>query len=206
MKQSDNVVTQTPPFERDNSSLSALPPARTDVPLGKFLCKKMSMNVIQRREVAHDERLLKLGSVQQEERYEIFQKLAGFVPHGILQTSHQQDPDQNTTVMLCDLSGFTSITERYTMDGTSGLVSIHELINSVFEESLRIVDENGGDVIHFAGDALIVRWMDIPNAKQCEAAGRTSVVLHQMDLENGLQLHVAIAATRTCTCCALPVE
>ena len=55
------------------------------------------------------------------------------------------------------------------------------MINNIFGGALDIINQYGGDVINFAGDALIVRWCDMARAA-CKAA----IQLINADLGTGL--------------------
>lgn len=61
--------------------------------------------------------------------------------------------------------------------------AIHGMINKIFGGALDIINQYGGDVINFAGDALIVRWCEQHMASMaCKAAIR----LIDADLGEGL--------------------
>ena len=60
-------------------------------------------------------------------------------------------------VVFCDISGFTPLTERLAQEphGVERLVS---LLNAYFDSLIAIVHRHGGDIITFAGDALLAVW------------------------------------------------
>ncbi|MDD3626416.1 MAG: adenylate/guanylate cyclase domain-containing protein, partial [bacterium] len=58
------------------------------------------------------------------------------------------------TVIFVDIVGFSSLTQSFMESGKTGLEAISDLINQVFEPSLKIVLDNSGDIISFAGDAF----------------------------------------------------
>ena len=62
--------------------------------------------------------------------------------------------------------------------------AIHSLINTIFGAGLTIIEQYGGDVIHFAGDALIVRWVSELERAQC--ACTAAMKLTVADLAPGL--------------------
>ncbi len=71
-------------------------------------------------------------------------------------------------VALADISGFTPLTERLTASSSSSSAGIEELstiLNSYFSQMIRIVESYGGDVIKFAGDALLIAFKH-PSAKE----------------------------------------
>lgn len=59
-------------------------------------------------------------------------------------------------LLLADLSGFTALTERFSREGNSdGLVVI---LNRTFGILIDRILTHGGDVLKFAGDALVAAW------------------------------------------------
>ena len=63
-------------------------------------------------------------------------------------------------VMLVDITGFTALTERWAMPGLDGAEAISELLNNYFSQLIEIIHVYGGDVVKFAGDALLAVWKD----------------------------------------------
>ena len=61
-------------------------------------------------------------------------------------------------VMFADISGFTALTERLAERGPMGVEKLAAILNDYFGQLIDIVTEFGGDVVKFAGDALIVTW------------------------------------------------
>ncbi|HEX8135541.1 MAG TPA: adenylate/guanylate cyclase domain-containing protein, partial [Actinomycetes bacterium] len=59
---------------------------------------------------------------------------------------------------MADLAGFTAITERLARQGPGGAEALSGLLNGAFGPLLAHVAETGGDVLKFAGDALLVCW------------------------------------------------
>lgn len=58
-------------------------------------------------------------------------------------------------VLVADISGFTPLTERLTKKGPGGIELLTKCINSYFDLIIGTVEAHGGDVIKFAGDAVI---------------------------------------------------
>ena len=61
-------------------------------------------------------------------------------------------------LLLADISGFTAITERLARRGPAGAEALSGLLNGAFGRLLALTGEAGGDVVKFAGDALLVCW------------------------------------------------
>ncbi len=63
-------------------------------------------------------------------------------------------------VVIIDISGFTRASEILCTDNSlGGVEALSSLLNYCFGAITDIVDHFGGDVIRFAGDALICAWM-----------------------------------------------
>lgn len=63
----------------------------------------------------------------------------------------------HAAVLLLDLSGFSSTADRLAREGgADGVEELTALVNDVFEQLIETVHSHGGDVIRFAGDALLV--------------------------------------------------
>ena len=61
-------------------------------------------------------------------------------------------------VLLADISGFTAMAERLAREGPAGAEALSGMLNGAFGRLLALVAEAGGDVLKFAGDALLVCW------------------------------------------------
>lgn len=74
----------------------------------------------------------------------IQQKLNDFKDHGSLQA----------TVIFIDLSGFTPLTETLMDKGASGVESLTDILNEIFEPLVALVYSRGGIIPYFAGDSF----------------------------------------------------
>lgn len=63
-------------------------------------------------------------------------------------------------VMFADISGFTPLTERLATRGAAGAEQLTSILNAYFTRLISIVRGHDGDVLKFAGDALIAIWRD----------------------------------------------
>ena len=61
-------------------------------------------------------------------------------------------------VLFADISGFTLLTERLAEKGPAGVEDIARVLNEYFGQLIDIIHEYGGDVVKFAGDAVIAVW------------------------------------------------
>lgn len=91
---------------------------------------------------------------------------ASFVPRLIVER-YQLDPaPPNKTyvrrfpaaVLFADVAGFTRLTEDLAKSGPAGAENLAHRLNTYFGTLIDVVVEHGGDVIKFAGDALIAVW------------------------------------------------
>ncbi len=61
-------------------------------------------------------------------------------------------------VLFFDISGFTSLCERFAHRGPAGLEALSTLLNAYFGTLVSTIAEHGGDIISFAGDAMLAAW------------------------------------------------
>lgn len=84
-------------------------------------------------------------------------------------------------VLFADISGFTALTERLSHQGPSGLEELTGILNTYFGRFIDLVYAHGGDILKFAGDALLAVW---PSEDSGEAL---STLVHRA-LQCGLEL------------------
>ncbi len=74
-------------------------------------------------------------------------------------------------LMIADLSGFTPLTAKLTSDhGRLGVERTSRILNDLVEFIVEAVDETGGTILNFEGDALVGGWRSAPD----EAAMRSA--------------------------------
>ncbi|HVF24784.1 MAG TPA: adenylate/guanylate cyclase domain-containing protein [Anaerolineales bacterium] len=61
-------------------------------------------------------------------------------------------------VLLADISGFTRFTEELVRTGPRGVEKVSTALNDYFGRWITIISEYGGDIVKFAGDALLAIW------------------------------------------------
>jgi class 3 adenylate cyclase/tetratricopeptide (TPR) repeat protein len=61
-------------------------------------------------------------------------------------------------LLLADISGFTAIAERLARRGPGGAEELRGLLDGAFEPLLELIAGTGGDVLKFAGDAMLACW------------------------------------------------
>jgi predicted ATPase/class 3 adenylate cyclase len=93
---------------------------------------------------------------------ELIDALVSYVPPRVAHNINQH-PDTSITpaaehieaaVLLCDISGFTSLTERLAVQN-SGAEELTQLLNAYFSRMISILAAEGGEVVQFSGDALL---------------------------------------------------
>ena len=92
--------------------------------------------------------------------------LASYLPKLIVQRANDGRLGGNEPVgerfpaalLFADVSGFTKLTERLAAEGPAGTEHLTQVLNLYFGRIIDIVEHWGGDVVKFAGDALIVLW------------------------------------------------
>lgn len=66
-----------------------------------------------------------------------------------------------TVVIFADISGFTNLSERCAARGRVGNEELAFCINRYMENMVSSLNQYGGDIIKFVGDAMIVMWPPI---------------------------------------------
>mmetsp|Transcript_5133 Transcript_5133/g.12021 ORF Transcript_5133/g.12021 Transcript_5133/m.12021 type:complete len:314 (-) Transcript_5133:2896-3837(-) len=96
--------------------------------------------------------------------------LASYVPKVVVKqlimlggddSSHREEVPfrkaYETVVVFCDVSGFTKLSENMSKSG-KGSEGVASNINKYFQMMVKIISSGGGDVLKFAGDAMIILW------------------------------------------------
>ncbi len=60
--------------------------------------------------------------------------------------------------LFADISGFTPLAENLSQRGPQGAEELSRLLNGYFGELIDLIAAHGGDVVKFAGDALLAVW------------------------------------------------
>jgi class 3 adenylate cyclase/tetratricopeptide (TPR) repeat protein len=94
--------------------------------------------------------------------------LASYLP-ALLVRRFAANPEPLTTphaerfpaaVLFADISGFTRLTEKLAARGPAGVEQLSRVLNTSFSRLIDTLTSHGGDVIKFAGDALLAVWKD----------------------------------------------
>lgn len=103
-------------------------------------------------------------------------------------------------VLFTDISGFTSLTEKLSQLRETGIEEISRILNDHFGQLIIMVTAHGGDIIKFAGDALLAIWPVInqdeelstltQRAAQCSLAIQSA--LHNYQTSDGTLISLRI--------------
>jgi len=75
------------------------------------------------------------------------------------------------TLVFCDVSGFTKLSERLAEQGKAGAEELTLILNATFTDLLTAAFERGGDLLKFGGDALLLLFQgDGHPERACQAA------------------------------------
>ena len=88
--------------------------------------------------------------------------LAAYVPPLVLENPAPSAEARATAfegaVLLTDIAGFTTLTERMDTAGPKGVEELSRLLNAYFTDLIELIEAHGGLVMKFAGDALVAVW------------------------------------------------
>lgn len=100
--------------------------------------------------------------IESELRETLFSYLPGLLAKRLVDPSSSLEPPETSlspaAVFFADIKGFTAITEKLAEQGPAGAEELTHLLNTFFGQIIDVVHEHGGDVIKFAGDALLAIW------------------------------------------------
>jgi class 3 adenylate cyclase len=61
-------------------------------------------------------------------------------------------------ILFADISGFTALAERLAERGPIGVEELTRILNAYFGHLIDLIVSHGGDIVKFAGDALVAIW------------------------------------------------
>lgn len=82
-------------------------------------------------------------------------------------------------VLFADISGFTALTERLATKGPEGVEAISHILNDYFTKMVQTIHDHGGDVVKFAGDALLAIWREDEQTNPYLQAASCALTLQQ---------------------------
>lgn len=137
-------------------------------------------------------------------------RLASYVPNVVLKqlAAHRGIiippllEEMPAAVLFADISGFTPLTEKLLSVGPRGFEQLTNHLNEYFTSMISIIYNHGGDIVKFAGDALLVIWPTAAEAglkysahvaTQCAAALRDQLKTSFEDGGTPLSLHIGVS-------------
>lgn len=114
------------------------------------------------------------------------------------------------SVLFVDIVGFSSLAEELASRGQAGVEELTDLLNAIFGEEIELIWSHGGDVVKFAGDALLAVWpvregLSVAGAVEqsarcglalCEAAERMTPFAGDASRQRRISVRVGIGAGR----------
>ncbi|MEX8522843.1 MAG: AAA family ATPase [Leptothrix ochracea] len=70
----------------------------------------------------------------------------------------EMDGNVSGALFVADIAGFTALTEMKARAGQAGIEEMQLILTSCFERVVLIIEESGGEVFKFAGDATLAWW------------------------------------------------
>ncbi|GAB4579642.1 MAG: adenylate/guanylate cyclase domain-containing protein [Anaerolineales bacterium] len=144
--------------------------------------------------------------------FNLLDTLASYVPRIIVNHLHAHpggvtEPFSETheaATLFADISGFTPLTERLAQSGPDGAERLASILNNYFGTLINLVYQYGGDIVKFAGDALLAIWPLTLHQKslseltalavQCALEAQTSLSDYRNDAQYRLALRIGIGA------------
>ena len=120
-------------------------------------------------------------------------------PENMSETGLERFP---AAAFFADISGFTRLTEQLAQQGPAGAEELTRLLNDYFGQLIELIHAHGGEVIKFAGDALLALWpLDEENlatatyrAAQCGLEVQAKLHDYRPTAEARMTLRVGIGA------------
>ena len=139
--------------------------------------------------------------------------LAGFLPPHLLNRRSKValgvEPPVGgrleSALLLADVSGFTSLTEKLQSRGREGAEEIAMVINRAFRPAIRTIEGWGGSIVSFGGDSVFAVFPGASPARRAVRAAeeirarfarRRSIVTSAGSVELGIKLVVHFGAVR----------
>ena len=146
-------------------------------------------------------------------------KLSKFVPSLVIQrlidisrrginnpTKYPEIQEMETVVIFADISGFTALSEACSRKGVRGNEELAFCINRYMEGMVENLNQYGGDIIKFVGDAMIVMWPPVdPNdpeylknrlntiRKALQCCQEIQISMNNLTILPGVQLSVKVS-------------
>jgi class 3 adenylate cyclase len=105
-------------------------------------------------------------------------------------------------LVFADVSGFSNLAEKLARRGAVGAEEIGHYLDDYFGQLIDIVSAHGGDIVKFAGDALVAEWDDrdtslseaVARASACSLAVQKQLGSYTVGEDLPLALRITIGA------------
>jgi len=139
---------------------------------------------------------------------DLLKQYTAYVPQLVIKDLLSEGADSShsapfeTALLFADISGFTSLTEQLAEQGPDGVEQLTRILNSYFGRMIESIYSHGGDIIKFAGDALLAVWPAIDGAEledctnmalQCGLAVQRTLRAYSATDGTKLSLKVAVS-------------
>jgi len=101
-------------------------------------------------------------------------------------------------VLFADISGYTALAERLSRRGPAGIEELTHVLNDSLGQLIALITALGGDVVKFAGDALLVLWPasdeDLASAthRAAQCALALQATLHDTHIVENVRVSIRI--------------
>jgi len=97
--------------------------------------------------------------------------LVPYLPRRVVESPARRGWAETGTLVFADISGFTKLSEKLAGLGKAGAEELVRIINRTFESLLGVAGAEGGDLLKFGGDALLLLFTGDDHAvRACRAA------------------------------------
>jgi class 3 adenylate cyclase/tetratricopeptide (TPR) repeat protein len=115
---------------------------------------------------------------------------------------HPEAEALSAALLFVDISGFTPLAEQLAKQGPIGAEKLSQILNDYFRSLISCITDHGGDIVKFAGDAMLAIWLDegeglglaISQASQCALEIQENLGRYKSLNGSRLLLHIGISA------------
>ncbi|MBN1935041.1 MAG: tetratricopeptide repeat protein [Anaerolineae bacterium] len=100
---------------------------------------------------------------------------------------HVQGRWRRATLLFADISGFTALSEQLSKRGRAGAEEITAIVNAYFTDMVSILQQNGGLLIKFGGDALLGLFGGELNRQGEDAVTASYAVQAALDMQQAMR-------------------
>lgn len=97
-------------------------------------------------------------------------RLVPYLPRSVVERPDRRAWADDSSVVFADISGFTKLSEKLAELGKAGAEELVGILNGTFEALLGVARSDGGDLLKFGGDALLLQFTGPDHAVRCVRA------------------------------------